>query len=77
MDKCPTCIRKRIEKHPTMERETSCYGVGRSIGWSAIGVDAGEKKEEEKEREKDRGKTGKKTGFCKVIDAKTGCLGKK
>ena len=42
-----------------------------------MGRKEGGEKEEEKEREKDRGKTGKKTGFCKVIDAKTGCLGKK
>lgn len=40
--------------HPKMNRKTSYNGVRRSIGWSAIGVDAGEKKEEEKEREKDR-----------------------
>ena len=52
-----------------MERETSCYGVGRSIGWSAIGVDAGEKKEEEKEREKDRGKD---RGKDRVLQA-VGC----
>ena len=56
-----------------MERETSCYGVGRSIAWSATGVDAGEKKEEEKEREKDRGKR----GFCRRSDAKNRLFGQK
>lgn len=71
-----------------MERETSCYGVGRSIAWSTIGVDVGGKKEEEKEREKDRrkegkiqGKRGKKKGeredFAGGRMPKTGCLGKK
>ena len=65
--------------------------MGRSIGWSAIGVDGEERRRKEGEgkrqgkdrkktgerQEKDRGETGKKAGFCKVIDTKTGCLGKK
>lgn len=71
--------------HPKMNRKTSYNGVRRSIGWSAIGVDAGEKKEEEKEREKgrgkdrgkDRGKTGKKAGFCRRSDVKNRLFGQK
>ena len=44
---------------------------------SAIGVDAGGKKEERRRKNKEREKGRKKAGFCKVIDAKTGYLGKK
>ena len=55
-----------------MERETSCDGVRRSIAWSGIGVDAGEKKEEEKEREKDRGREGKRQGKERILQA-VGC----